>query len=74
VDPTGLTEAICVAQFMKSPDHIKRIRQFKGTDSYQRSDLIEQNGWDRMPGQDKASWGVSGACVAGIEALIKTGA
>jgi hypothetical protein len=66
--------SICVAQFMKSPNHVAKVKEFTGTESYQRSDLIEKNGWDKMPGQDKANWGVSSACVTGIEALIKTGA
>jgi hypothetical protein len=66
--------SICVAQFAKSPNHAKKVKEFTGTESYQRSDLIEQNGWDKMPGQDKATWGVASACAAGIEALIKTGA
>ena len=66
--------AICVAQFMKGPNHIVKIKEFQGTESYQRSDLIEKGGWDKMPGEEKAAWGVSGACVAGLEARIKTGA
>lgn len=66
--------AICVAQFMNSPNYKMKIKEFQGTESYQRSELIEKGGWDRMPGQEKAAWGVSSACVAGIEALIKTGA
>lgn len=66
--------SICVAQFMNAPNHKAKVKEFEGTESYQRSDLIEKGGWDRMPGQDKATWGVSSACVAGVEALIKTGA
>ena len=66
--------AICVAQFMNSPNHKMKIKEFQGTESYQRSELIEKGGWDKMPGEEKAAWGVSSACVAGIEALIKTGA
>ena len=65
--------AICVAQFMNGPNHNVKIKEFKGTDSYQRSELIEKGGWDKMPGQEKATWGVSSACAAGLEALIKTG-
>ena len=63
---------ICVAQFMKAPNHAARIKEFAGTDNYQRSDLIERGGWDKMPGQDKATWGVASACVTGLEVLIKT--
>ena len=66
--------AICVAQFMNGPNHIMKIKEFQGTESYQRSDLIEKGGWDKMPGQEKAAWGVASACVAGLETLIKTGA
>jgi hypothetical protein len=66
--------SICVAQFMRSSNHVTKIKEFRGTDSYQRSDFIENGGWDRMPGEDKASYGVSSACVAGIEALMKPGA
>lgn len=65
--------AICVAQFMSAPGHKAAIKEFKGTDSYKRSDLIEKGGWDKMPGQEKAAWGVSSACVTGLEALTKTG-
>ena len=65
--------AICVAQFMNAPGHTTAVKEFQGTDSYKRSDLIEKGGWDRMPGQEKGAWGVSSACVTGLESLIKTG-
>jgi hypothetical protein len=64
---------ICVAQFMRDPGRKAAIKEFQGTDSYKRSDLIEKGGWDKMPGQEKAAYGVSSACVTGLEALIKTG-
>jgi hypothetical protein len=66
--------AICVAQFMGAPDRSVRIKELQGTENYQKSELIEKGGWDKMPGEEKAAWGVSGACVAGLEARIKTGA
>jgi len=66
--------AICVAQFMSSPNRQIKIKELQGAESYQRSELIENGGWDKMPGQEKAAWGVSGACVAGLESVIKTGA
>ncbi len=66
--------AICVAQFMGAPNHKMKIKEFQGTEGYQRSEFIEKGGWDRMPGQEKAAWGVSSACVTGLEARIKTGA
>jgi hypothetical protein len=65
---------ICVAQFMSAPNNGTKLKEFKGTDTYVKSELIEKGGWDKMPGQEKAAWGVSTACVAGLEALIKAGA
>ena len=66
--------AICVAQFMNAPDHKAKIKELQKAEGYQRSEVIEKGGWDRMPGEEKAAWGVAGACVAGLEAAIKTGA
>ena len=65
--------AICVAQFMHDPGYKKTLEEFRELDSYKRSELIEKGGWDKMPGQEKAAWGVSAPCVAGVEALTKTG-
>jgi len=66
--------SICIAQFMNGPNLKMKIKELQGTESYLKSELIEKGGWDRMPGQEKAAWGVAGACVTGLEALIKTGA
>lgn len=65
--------AICVAQFMGAPNHKLNIKEFLGAETYQRSELVEKGGWDKMPGQEKAAWGVAGACVTGLEAAIKAG-
>jgi len=63
--------AICVAQFMKDPNHEAKLKEFEGMDSWKRSDFIEKEGWDKMPGQEKADDGVARSCVAGIEVLVK---
>ena len=63
--------AICVAQFMKEPTSQERLKEFEAEENYKRSEYIEKGGWDKMPGQKEASYGIAGACVAGIEALIK---
>ena len=63
--------AICVAQFKKDPNYEAKLKEFGGMDSYKRSDYIQTGGWDKMPGQERATWGVAGACVAGIEGLPK---
>lgn len=61
--------AICVAQFMKAPDHDRELKAFEATDSWKRSELIEKGGWDKMPGQGEASGAVAEACARGIEIL-----
>ena len=63
--------AICVAQFMKEPDHKEKLKELMELDSWRRFEFIEKGGWDKMPGQEKADWGVSRACADGVELLIK---
>jgi hypothetical protein len=63
--------AICVAQFMKDPNHEAKLKELEEMDSWKRSEFIEKGGWDKMPGQEEAGYSVSRACVAGIEVLIK---
>ena len=63
--------AICATQFMNAPNHEANVKEFQGTDSFMRTSLIEKGGWDKMPGQEKAAWGVSSPCVTGIDALLK---
>jgi hypothetical protein len=69
---TASQASICVAQFMKDPNHTKKIKEFQAMEIYNRSDLIETGGWDKMPGQDKATYGVSSACAVGIDTALKT--
>jgi hypothetical protein len=63
--------AICVAQFMKEANHEEKLKELGEMSSYQRSGFIEKGGWDKMPGQKKADYGVSRACTDGLDLLIK---
>ena len=63
--------SICAAQFMKQPNNQAQLAEFARISSNDRSDFIEKGGWDRMPGQEKATWGVARACVTGLEGKIK---
>jgi hypothetical protein len=63
--------AICVAQFMTQPNHEEKLKELAEVSSYQRANFIEKGGWDVMPGQEKADYGVSRSCIDGIELLIK---
>jgi hypothetical protein len=63
--------AICVAQFMKQPNHEEKFKELEELNSWKRAEFIEKGGWDIMPGQEKAVYPVSRACAAGLELLIK---
>ena len=62
--------AICVAQFVKQPNHEVRLKELEKIDYWKRSEFIEKGGWDKMPGQEKAGSQVSQACAKGLEVLI----
>jgi hypothetical protein len=63
--------AICVAQFMKEPNHEERLIAFEKESSWERAKFIEKGGWDKMPGQGKADYAVARACSDGLELLIE---
>ncbi|HEY3099216.1 MAG TPA: hypothetical protein VGL14_09935 [Methylomirabilota bacterium] len=63
--------AICVAQFVKQPNHDKKLAELAEVSSWARTEFIEKGGWDKMPGQDKASPDVARACADGLELLVK---
>ena len=63
--------AICVAQFMKDPNHGEKLKEFEKVDYWKRDEFIQKGGWDKMPGQEKADYAVSQACADGLELLIK---
>ena len=63
--------AICVAQYLKEPNSQEKLKEFEAIDNSKRYEFIEKGGWDKMPGQEKAGYGVASACVTGLEALIK---
>ena len=63
--------AICVAQFMKQPNHGEKLKELEKVSSWERAKFIEEGGWDKMPGQEKADYAVSRACADGLELLIK---
>ena len=63
--------AICVAQFMKEPNHQEKLAQLKIKTSWERANAIEEGGWDKMPGQKEAIYSVSRACADGLELLME---
>ena len=61
--------AICVAQFMKQPNHEEKLKELGKEESWKRAEFIEKGGWDKMPGQEKAGSYVAQACAKGLEVL-----
>jgi hypothetical protein len=63
--------AICVAQFVKQPNHTAKLKEFGEVSSWTRGEFIEKGGWDKMPGQERADPNVARACAEGLELLVK---
>ena len=63
--------AICVAQFVKQPDHEAKLKEFGEANSWSRPEFVEKGGWDKMPGQEKADSDVARACAEGLQRLVK---
>jgi hypothetical protein len=63
--------AICVAQFVKQPDHEGKLKEFGEVNSWARGEFVEKGGWDKMPGQEKADSDVARACAEGLQRLVK---
>jgi hypothetical protein len=62
--------AICVAQFARAPNDKQRFKELKAVSSWERATFIEKGGWDRMPGEEKASDTVARACAEGLSVLL----
>lgn len=63
--------AICVAQFVRQPNHEAKLKEFEEVSSWTRGEFIEKGGWDKMPGQEKADSEVARACAEGLALLVK---
>ena len=63
--------AICVAQFMKQPNHEEKLKEFEDYRSWKKAEAIEKGGWDKMPGQDESAYTVARGCADGIARLLK---
>ncbi len=63
--------AICVAQFMQDTNHKEKLKEVEKLSSWTRAKFVEEGGWDKMPGQEKADSAVASACAEGLKHLIK---
>ena len=71
LDDVQLLPKICVAQFVKQPNHEAKLKEFGEVSSWTRGEFIEKGGWDKMPGQEKADSEVARACAEGLGLLVK---
>ena len=67
----AVRSAICVAQFMKQPDHEVKLKEFAEVKNWDRDTYIKKGGWDKMPGQTESNSAVCYACAEGLALLIK---
>jgi hypothetical protein len=63
--------AICVAQFMKEPNHGERLKEFEKLSDWDKAEFIKKGGWATMPGGEKADITACRACADGLKLLIK---
>src|SRR5881397_1564991 len=63
--------AICVAQFVKQPNHEAKLKELEAVSSWQRAEVIEKVAGIRCPGKEKAGYAVARACADGLELLFK---
>jgi hypothetical protein len=53
---------ICVAKFQQQADSATKLIEFKKAASWDQRAFVEKGGWAAMPGTDKASAALIGAC------------
>src|SRR5688572_33118367 len=63
--------AICVAQFMKEPNHEEHLQALGKISSYQRGPFIAKGGWDKMPGEEQAGLWALRPSPTGLAWLMK---
>jgi hypothetical protein len=57
-----LAASVCMHQFSTGPDATAKLASLKGTDSWKRTDFIEQGGWVTLPGVEKSVKGAAELC------------
>ena len=58
---------VCFGQFVQDGNYAENVKEFKAADQWDRSKFVEKGGWDIMPGQEKADYGVARACADRIQ-------
>jgi hypothetical protein len=53
---------MCVTQFQQAPGKVQNLKDLEKTESWQRSEYIEKQGWATMPGETKPDSKVAAEC------------
>ena len=53
---------MCVVQFKQAPGKDQKLKDLEKTDSWQRSEYVEKQGWATMPGEEKPDSKVASEC------------
>ena len=53
---------ICVVQFKQAPGKDQKLKELEKTDSWQRSEYVEKQGWATLPGEEKPDSKVASEC------------
>ncbi len=62
---------ICVVQFNRDPGKDQKLQELAKTDSWQRSEYVQKQGWATMPGEEKPDSNVASECTRLIMLLSK---
>lgn len=54
---------ICVVRFQQDPQKDQKLKEVKGTDTWQRGDYVKKQGWATMPGEQEPDGRVADECV-----------
>ena len=53
---------MCVVQYNRDPGKDQKLKELVKTDSWQRSEYVEKQGWATMPGEEKPDSNVASEC------------
>jgi hypothetical protein len=62
---------MCVVQFKQAPGKEQKLKELESTDSWQRSEYVEKQGWATLPGEEKPDSRVASECVSLLMLISK---
>ena len=62
---------MCVVQYKQAPGKDQKLKELEKTDTWQRSEYVEKQGWATMPGEEKPDTRVASECVSLLMLISK---